>query len=53
MSTAVDRSPFTPEDLARRRRRSIALALVLAALVLLFFVTTLVKLGGDVAQRSM
>jgi hypothetical protein len=53
MSIAMDKSPFSPEDLARRRRRSIALALVLAALVLLFFVTTLVKLGGDVAQRSM
>ena len=35
--------------MARRRKRSIALALVLAGLVVLFFVTTIVRLGGDVA----
>ena len=44
--------PFGPEDMARRRKRAIALALVLAALVVLFFVTTLVRLGGNVAERT-
>jgi hypothetical protein len=44
--------PFGPEDMARRRKRAIALALVLAALVVLFFVTTLVRLGGNVADRT-
>jgi hypothetical protein len=44
--------PFGPEDMARRRKRAIALALVLAALVILFFVTTLVRLGGNVADRA-
>jgi hypothetical protein len=53
MKTAMDRSPFSPEDMARRRRRSVALALVLAGLVVLFFITTIVKLGGDVALRSL
>lgn len=53
MSVAMDQSPYSPEDLARRRRRSIALALVLVALVVLFFVTTIVKLGGDVALRGL
>ena len=38
--------------MARRRKRSIALALVLVALVVLFFVTTIVRLGGDVADRT-
>lgn len=39
--------PLSPEDQARRRR-SIAIALVLAALVVLFYVTTIVRLGGNV-----
>ena len=46
-------SPFGPEDMARRRKRSIAIALILGAMVVLFFVTTLVRLGGSVAERSM
>jgi hypothetical protein len=44
---------FTPEDLARRRRRSIALALILGAMVVLFFVSTLVRLGAGVAERTL
>lgn len=52
MSDIVTNSPFGPEDMARRKRRAIALALILAALVVLFFVTTLVRLGGSVAERS-
>jgi hypothetical protein len=53
MSLAMDQAPFSRDDLARRRRRSIALALILAGLVVLFFVTTIVRLGGDVTLRSM
>ncbi|MCA0433366.1 MAG: hypothetical protein LCH46_08885 [Proteobacteria bacterium] len=41
--------PFSPEDMARRRRRNIALAVVLLGLVGLFFITTIVRLGGNVA----
>jgi hypothetical protein len=41
--------PLTPEDVARRRRRSVAIGLVLAVLVVLFFVTTIVRLSGNVA----
>jgi hypothetical protein len=44
--------PFGPEDMARRRKRAIALALVLGALVVLFFITTIVRLGGNVADRT-
>lgn len=42
------------DDFKRRRhRRNIAIALVLAGLVLLFFIVTLVRLGGNVANRGM
>jgi hypothetical protein len=52
MNEIMTNTPFGPEDMARRRKRAIAVALILAALVVLFFVTTLVHLGGNVAQRS-
>ena len=43
----------TPEEQERRRRgRSIAIALALAAMAALFFVTTIVRLGGHVAERA-
>lgn len=45
-------APFSPDDMARRRKRAIVLALVLAGLVVLFFVTTIVRLGGSVGMRS-
>jgi accessory gene regulator protein AgrB len=44
---------FTPEDLARRKRRSIAMAIILAIVAVLFFVSTLVRLGGNIAERAM
>ncbi|MEM7427751.1 MAG: hypothetical protein AAF441_16785 [Pseudomonadota bacterium] len=40
------------QDAARRRKRSIVLGLVLGALVVLFYVITIVHMGGDVAKRS-
>jgi hypothetical protein len=46
-------TPFGPEDMARRRKRAIATALILIGLVALFFITTIVRLGGSVAERSM
>jgi hypothetical protein len=46
-------TPFGPEDMARRRKRAIAMALILLVLVALFFVTTIVRLGGNVAMRSL
>lgn len=36
-----------------QRQRSIAIALALAALALLFFVVTIVHLGGNVANRPL
>jgi hypothetical protein len=52
MNQIMEQKPFSPEDMNRRRKRSIALALVLGGLVVLFFVTTIVRLGGEVAMRS-
>lgn len=46
-------APFSPEDMARRRRRSIALALVLGGLVVFFFVVTLVKTGPAIMNRPL
>ena len=37
----------------RRRMRSIAIGLALAALVVLFYVATLVRLGGNVLNRPL
>ena len=37
----------------RRRMRSIAIALVLAGLVVLFYVATIVRLGGNVLNRPL
>ncbi|MBO0742603.1 MAG: hypothetical protein J2P51_14400 [Hyphomicrobiaceae bacterium] len=37
----------------RRRMRSIAIALALAGLVVLFYLATLVRLGGNVFNRPL
>ena len=42
---------LTDEQKRRRRTRSIAIALALGALVLLFYVVTIVKLGPGVMSR--
>jgi hypothetical protein len=39
--------------MARRRRRNLALALVLAGLVVFFFVVTLVKTGPAILNRPL
>jgi hypothetical protein len=43
----VNNTPFSPADMARRRKRSVIMALVLAALMILFFATTIVRIGGN------
>jgi hypothetical protein len=37
----------------KQRLRSIAIAWILAALVVLFFIVTIVRLGGNVAERPL
>jgi hypothetical protein len=44
---------LTDEQKRRRRARSIAIALALGALVLLFYVVTIVKLGPGVLRRPL
>ena len=44
---------LTEEQKRRRRARSIAIALTLGALVLLFYVVTIVKLGPGVLRRPL
>ncbi len=39
------------ERLKRQRMRSLAIALALVALVVLFYVATIVRLGGNVFNR--
>jgi len=44
---------LTELQLRRRRARSIAIGLALAALVVLFWAVTIVRLGGNVLNRSL
>ena len=37
----------------RRKMRSIAIGLALAALVVLFYIATIVRLGGNVVNRPL
>ena len=48
-----DRRGRDVESERRRRMRSIAIALVLAGLVILFYVATIVRLGGNVFNRPL
>ena len=48
-----DRPVAEAEFLKRRRARSVALALTLGALVVLFYVLTIAKLGPQLFQRPM
>ena len=43
---------LTEEQMKRRKRRSLAIALVLAGLVALFYVVTIVKLGPNVMRKT-
>jgi accessory gene regulator protein AgrB len=42
---------FSPEDLKRRKKRAMVLALILVGLVVLFYITTIVRLGASLAER--
>jgi predicted nucleic acid-binding Zn ribbon protein len=52
MAEKPDRVTLTEEQQRRRRARSIAIALALGALVILFYVVTLVK-GPGVLNRPL
>ena len=45
----IERKPvlaFSPEDMKRRRSRSIALALILVAFMVIVFITAVYKMSG-------
>ncbi|HEY8382981.1 MAG TPA: hypothetical protein VIL09_12610 [Microvirga sp.] len=44
---------LSPEEQKRRRNRSLALAVVLGTLVVLFYVVTIAKLGPQILQRPL
>jgi hypothetical protein len=44
---------LSEEQIRRRRMRSVAIAWILAVLVAVFFVVTIVRLGGNVANRPL
>ena len=44
---------LTPDEIRRRNARSRALGLFLGGLVILFFVVTIAKLGGNVFDRPL
>ena len=44
---------LTEEQKRRRRARSIAIAVILGTLVLLFYIVTIIKLGPGVLRRPL
>jgi|RhiMetdeSRZDD1v2_1073273.scaffolds.fasta_scaffold3414828_2 hypothetical protein len=44
---------LTDKQVRRRRARSIAIAVTLAVLVLLFYLVTIVRIGGNIAARGL
>ncbi len=53
MAEDEDGVRLTPEQKKSRRQRSIAIAAILVGLVVLFYLVTLVRLGGNVAERAI
>lgn len=53
MADQIPPPRLTPEEQKRRRKRSLAIALTLGALVVLFYVVTIAKIGPQVLQRPL
>ena len=49
----IDAPYWTEEQIKRRRQRNLAIAWALAGFIVLFFVVTIVKLGGNLANRPI
>ena len=49
----LDHVVMDEEQVRRRHKRSVAIAIALFGLAVLFFVMTLVRLGGNVADRPL
>ncbi len=48
----LDAVTLTDAQQKMRRRRNIAIALILAALPIMFFASTIIRLGANVADRT-
>jgi accessory gene regulator protein AgrB len=48
----VNNALFSPADMARRKKRSVVMALILAVLVVLFFASTIVRIGSNFTAMS-
>ena len=48
----MSNAPFSAEDMTRRRKRSIIMAVILGVLVALFFAATIVRIGSNFAAMS-
>ena len=53
MTQIVERIQLTDEQKKRQRNRSIAIAVSLGLLVVMFYAITIVKMGPEVLNRSM
>ncbi|TWI87617.1 hypothetical protein JM93_02184 [Roseibium hamelinense] len=53
MTQENDGVKLTAEQTKRRRSRSIAIAFALGALVVLFYVVTIVKMGPEIMNRAL
>jgi hypothetical protein len=53
MADQLPPARLTAEEQKRRRKRSLAIALTLGALVVLFYVVTIAKIGPQVLQRPL
>lgn len=53
MTEIVEKVQLTEEQTKRRNKRSVAIALALAALVVLFYAITMVKMGPEVLNRPL
>jgi hypothetical protein len=45
MTNAKPIQPFSPEDMKRRRKRAIIMAVCLVGFIVLFYITTVVKIA--------
>jgi hypothetical protein len=50
---AEDGIRLTEKQIRRRRARSVAIAVTLAVLVVLFYLVTIVRIGGNIAARGL
>lgn len=53
MADGDDHTAQEAERLKRQRARSIAIALALGGLVILFYIATMVRMGGNVLNRPL